>query len=631
MGYRGGDLELRTPQGLPATSRPARTDSGVLNGWQTRTVPEERATPIWVDDTVMECCNQAFELASAHRAGEVRLDHLLHALTVVDASVKVLEQQGIRAPALRRDTGARIAADTPLPAGANAPRRSHELQETLERASERAYARRRPVSVSDLISILLQAPRDWPGIDLVLEHTSDWSLREAPEPRERVRVAAVSQQTMATRSEAVMPDFLADGGWSNQQARPDTTVPAPGVMPAEVAQILSQLSERLHSVEQMASRLQAVDQIATRLQSVDHLANRMQVIDQVAVKFQSIEKLDSRIDELQKAFSGIAERLSGMESHLQDGSSAQAGTLTAIVDRIGAVEGVIGKVNSGDALAAFDARLAGIEKQTSETTLLLQVADEQLSALASRITSPNANDDGLRNEISAISGTIDRQRTDILSAVSQSVRDGITTLDLKLDTQGEIGARLLQTETAVTRLDGRVAESGQSLIRELNQFHENLVKINVNQQTIAAGMDQWRSDTTADLTVLNDRLEDVERASTQVAQAQEAMQSSVQALHAWTTRWQTRRARWRQQLLGGIETRLANWRQRDVEPVEADAATEAVKPAKIQGEPRKPDLTRRWMRPRTPQWLDGQLAKLRRKSPMQDASKIDKAPEAKAG
>ncbi len=631
MGYRGGDLELRTPQGLPASSRPARSDSNVLNGWQTRAVPEERATPIWVDETVMECCNQAFELASAHRAGEVRLDHLLHALTVVDASVKVLEQQGIRAPALRRDTGARIAADTPLPAGANPPRRSHEMQETLERASERAYARRRPVSVSDLISILLQAPRDWPGIDLVLEHTSDWSLREAPEPRERVRVAAVSQQTMTTRPEAVMPDFLKEGGWGSQPARPDKAAPAPSAMPAELTQILSQLSERLQSVEQMAGRLLSVDQLASRMQVIDQVAARMQSVEQAAARFQSVDKLDTRIDELQKAFSAVAERLSGMESRIQDSSSSQAGTLTTIVDRISAVEGAMGKANAGDAFAAFEARLASIEKQTSETTLLLQVADEQLSALAARVTSPSTTDATLRGELSDITGAIDRQRTDILSAVSQSVRDGITTLDLKLDTQGEIGARLLQTETAVTKLDGRIAESGQSLIRELNQFHDNLVKININQQTIAAGMDQWRIDTTADLTMLNERMEDVERASSRVAHAQEAMQSSVQALQAWTMRWQTRRNRWRQALFGGLETRLANWRQRKVEPVvEADTA-EMVNAVTVDGDVRKPDLSRRWMRPRTPEWLDAQLARLRRKSPMPDTPEIDKAPEAKAG
>ena len=200
MSYRGGDLELRTPQGLPASKRsPVRDPEPTLNGWRLldhertshRPSQEDRSEPIWVDDIVMDCCNQAFELASAHRAEEVRLDHLLHALTVVEGALTLLEQKGIKATPLRRETGARITGDIPLPAGAPPPRRSAELQKSLSRASEWAYARRRPVSVIDLISVLLQAPRDWPGIDLVHQFADDWAIREATQ-RERIRVVALS-------------------------------------------------------------------------------------------------------------------------------------------------------------------------------------------------------------------------------------------------------------------------------------------------------------------------------------------------------------------------------------------------------------------------------------------------------
>ena len=50
-----------------------------------------RSGPIWVDDVVLACSNHAFDVALAHRSSEVRLEHLLHALTRIDMAADVLE------------------------------------------------------------------------------------------------------------------------------------------------------------------------------------------------------------------------------------------------------------------------------------------------------------------------------------------------------------------------------------------------------------------------------------------------------------------------------------------------------------------------------------------------------------
>ena len=79
MGYRGDDLDLRTPQTWsagPGNAGPGSTGSGGdVPGWAAeggRVRGYGARGPIWVDDTVLACANHAFDVALAHRAGEVR-------------------------------------------------------------------------------------------------------------------------------------------------------------------------------------------------------------------------------------------------------------------------------------------------------------------------------------------------------------------------------------------------------------------------------------------------------------------------------------------------------------------------------------------------------------------------------
>src|SRR5262245_56159461 len=67
MPYKGGDLDLRSasPTFADAWGRGATADSH----------------PIAVDELVLACCNRAYDVAHFHGSADVRLDHLLHALT----------------------------------------------------------------------------------------------------------------------------------------------------------------------------------------------------------------------------------------------------------------------------------------------------------------------------------------------------------------------------------------------------------------------------------------------------------------------------------------------------------------------------------------------------------------------
>ena len=187
MAYRGEDLDLRTPQTW-SNPPPDATGSAdpYLNGARSRAPYGRGSQPILVDDTVLACSNHAFDVAVAHRASEVRLEHLMHAMTRIDGASNALEGRGIRVAGLRRESATIIASEIPigLGAGQGRPRRSDDLENVLRVASAIAYRRNGPANIDDVIDALLDMPSDVPGIALLARHGGRVA-RDRSRPRER--------------------------------------------------------------------------------------------------------------------------------------------------------------------------------------------------------------------------------------------------------------------------------------------------------------------------------------------------------------------------------------------------------------------------------------------------------------
>ena len=95
----------------------------------------------------------------------------------------------------------------------------------------------------------------------------------------------------------------------------------------------------------------------------------------------------------------------------------------------------------------------------------------------------------------------------------------------------------------------------------LFSVHDALVKLNSNQQTLAASMDQWRLDTNNDLSFMSTRMEGMEKNVSKPVQMLESLSYNVQTLQRTTVKREEQRSRFRQWLMGTDDWYAASWEQ----------------------------------------------------------------------
>ena len=285
MSYKGNDLELRIPYAPGAGEHADAQTSWSL-------LPElGRDGPIPVDPTVLACCNAAYDAASFHATRDVRVEHLLYALTRVDAAREILEQHGLRSGQLRREAATAIAAEAPAVAGGRGPRTSPELENVLRRAAGRAGQDSVPASVHDLMRAVLSYGREAPATALLLrcandpQHLERWA---AESPRQHYAVAslqpAVAQELLgrlenvesAMRTIAAevaadrkaMLDLMGEIQHELRAAREDSITAQPAI-------VLDKIEDVGRSVTGLTERFEAIrtigpgDAVAVRLTALE--------------------------------------------------------------------------------------------------------------------------------------------------------------------------------------------------------------------------------------------------------------------------------------------------------------------------------------------------------------------------
>src|SRR5262249_53023266 len=347
MAYKGTDLDLRTPR--PATNEitAAAPSERAANGGTARFAAGS-AGPIFVDATLLASCNRAYDIARFHASPDVRLEHLLHALTRVGAAQQALTGLGIRLDALRRDTAVAIAADLPassLEADGN-PQVSAALEDVLRRAAGEAASWHDPAGVHDLIRSMLGGGPGAPAAALVLQAATD------PQRLERWREAP-------RRTEAIA------GG-------------ATGLLTRGTAEpLLGRLNTRAASIQalqaQAAADRQALSDLLRDLSSQLLALRGEGAPAAAALNPHAVEALKGKLGELDTSLSALGHRLTGIDK-LAGASDVWGDISQELAKRLEVIEGRLGTptLEAADRIAEafanrFESTETGLKDLKEET------------------------------------------------------------------------------------------------------------------------------------------------------------------------------------------------------------------------------------------------------------------------
>jgi hypothetical protein len=637
MSYRGKDLDLRTGQ-------PARAGTN-------RSSPRSRQLPpgnaefdmqaaLYVDDAVLACCNHAYDLALAYRAPEVRLEHLINAMTRTDAAVAVMAAQGIDVTGLRHDTASLIAAEAPIiyASERQTPRRSQDLADALHISASAAEARGEPISVDDLLQTLLEMNREQSGLVMLKRNAPGWPQRAASDAIRTEPLPPLLGGAYQLDPRYIQPDVrgsepprewmrvpAAQAYYQSPPVQQGYYAPEPAPVAAGSMTDVVQNS-RLDQLERMirdrtgdfasrggdyggasnapADRLAGLERNVeakfndiARVWSV--LGERLQALEHAVVAGRSDQALPlgladklQNIDELGLVLSSISDRLAGLERQIAAKPAAVGGVnLQPIVDRLDALERSLSARVAAPAvnLAPVLERLTSIDTRVTEVSRGASTLGERIGQFERKLDTGSTSQVGDRllkieeaqkagveriqsligERFQGFTSAFERQRTEIAAAVTLPVNDRVGKLSGLLDTHRSEAA---QTMTVVSEklsgLDKLMQTFGQRTLdlhaahgKDLVELHNAFVKLNTNQQTLAASMDEWRLDNGTEFSNIASRLEGIEKAAARPVQLLETLQDTVQTLQKTSLKREEQKSRFRHWLMGTDDWYGASWEQ----------------------------------------------------------------------
>ncbi|OYW56469.1 MAG: hypothetical protein B7Y80_06515 [Hyphomicrobium sp. 32-62-53] len=493
MAYRGGDLDLRTPRTWSASvPEPAPTPI-----YETRPRGAYTPGPIWVDEVVLACVNHAYDVALAHRAAEVRLEHLLHALTRIDTAAEVLEIRGIRVSTLRRESATAIASELPvgLPTGEAGPRHSEELEHVLRAASLIASRRNAPASVDDLLHLMLDVEPDLPGLGLLA--------------RIDQRFAAPTNGGSYTRTQR--SGYNARYVTSQPEPQPAPTPPQPQYTSAPYAPreaprpprgdfgnggVDTVQNSRLDALEQMMRALSA--DLGTERKTFTGLMGDLQrEVTGLRASPVDISPIADRVATIERSVTAGFEQFSLALASIENDIRARAPQqidLTPLNNRLEIIEEAVLSRDGDKIIGNFLERIDRLE-----TTL----AGERTRAAEAGAA--------LRGEVGQLAQMVGAHRAEILKSIfpfNDRFSEVRSSVDARHAETGEtlraLADRVAAVERLVTDTLQKVIE-GQTAAREdLAEVSDAIVKLNANQHTLAGNIEQTRNDTRETLTALRD-------------------------------------------------------------------------------------------------------------------------------
>jgi hypothetical protein len=558
MAYHGEDLDLRTPQTWGSVSAdvipPGESQLG--NGKRASFLPG----PVLVDETVLSCFNQAYDIASAHRSGEVRVEHLLNAMTRLDAAAASLEGHGIRVVALKRETATIIAGDIPAISGSGAvsPRRSEELVEVLKFASGLAARRKAAVTVDDLLQVFFDHRSDFAASELLLRFAS--RVPEPLPPLTRAEPRYSTRYTVEYPRPAYRNDYLGTQIDASQNLRIDAleqAVRALGQdMSAErhvIAGLVRDLARDTiaHQDDQGRTHAILLDRIGSLETTFrDGGAAPSGDPSMLVSKLGDIEaSLELRLQEMSQSWAVLSTRLQDLEASIRERPVAFEGgiaegqgfDLRPVTDRLDIIEeAILGGHQSS--FGEIGDRISRLEDGIGQV-LATPAGSERAEFIPAfdKIDGLSGNLDGLSGKFDDLSGKFDLHHGSLNERVAYLT-------DRVSDTERAVAAEI---ETATAK--------HQAYTRDLTEVHDALLKVNQNQHTLAGAMDQWRTEAASDVAAIMNRLAAIDRDTALPAETLTALNSHMDSMNRFIIERYHRRHRFLYWLFGTDDWISASW------------------------------------------------------------------------
>jgi hypothetical protein len=574
MNYRGDDLDLRTPDPAPGEFAATQSTDPFVVAHRARSATAHRGAPIWVDETVLDACNHAFDVASAHRAAEVQLEHLIYALTRIEDAALVLEQRGLRIPTLRRDAATYVATDIPAVAGngKSTPHRSDSFEEVLRLAAARAYRRQEPVGVADLVYALFDSGVEFRGVAHLVPGGLPRPLAPPPaETREpeiireaRPRATSRSQRANATDLAA----HTATPGQS-QTTRIDSIEQSVRTLTTELAKerqilsgVLQDLQRELMAQREDTSRFGSYAQ--DKAQSA--FGERLQHLEQAFLTARNpafasdTGPLQDRLAHLERALqSEIAVTRSAVETL----ASRPALDLGPLLDRLEVIE-----VAASQDREAAETNAQRIWTELAELSAALGRQPGEISTLVSpplveKLGLLSAN--GEAHHAAASDSLAEAHRR--LAALEEVLGAFVEKSENAAATAARERASLREEVTRLTEVITQESAAGQesfsrfsdTLTQDLSEVHDGLAKITNNQHTLATTFDVQAIDAANAFQALNARIESLERAAEKPVEMLASLSATVEKMHKVTVEKYYRRNRFWYWLFGTDDWLAASW------------------------------------------------------------------------
>jgi hypothetical protein len=236
-------------------------------------------------------------------------------------------------------------------------------------------------------------------------------------------------------------------------------------------------------------------------------------------------------------------------------------------DRLAAVEAAIARMPlTGDLNQSIAGRLEIIEEAvlTRETDASV---NDRLSALEQ---SHRQERETRASALAALAGEVNGLGTAVALAAQRSdeaqssfgerlhqIASGFD--QHRMDLAAGLGDRIAAIEQAISTQEQRAAETHGTYREELSEVHDALMKINSNQHTLAGAIDQWRSNDSGELHIINARIGAVQEDGGRRLQALEKLSADLEALSRHVTEQARGRRGWRKWLFGTDDWIKASW------------------------------------------------------------------------